>query len=115
MHILLDISTHMDMPISIRMGDTPLGRLNMLLMELEIWPLSLARHLVVRLRSREWIRPVRGGRPALRALPDLRGEERDGGDEKGGEAVTNPIPIVGGKMKKRGWSISVRVVIRWVD
>ena len=29
-------------------------------------------------------------------------EERDGGDENGGESVTNPIPIVGGKMKKRG-------------
>ena len=29
-------------------------------------------------------------------------EERDAGDEKGGESVTNPIPIVGGKMKKRG-------------
>jgi len=29
-------------------------------------------------------------------------EERDGGDVKGEESVTNPIPIVGGKMKKRG-------------
>jgi len=29
-------------------------------------------------------------------------EERDGGDVKGEESVTIPIPIVGGKMKKRG-------------
>jgi len=29
-------------------------------------------------------------------------EERDGGDVKGEESVSNPIPIVGGKMKKRG-------------
>jgi len=28
------------------------------------------------------------------------------------ESVSNPIPIVGGKMKKRGLSISVRVVTR---
>jgi len=30
------------------------------------------------------------------------GEGKDGDDAKGGEGVTDPIPIAGGKMKKRG-------------
>jgi len=30
------------------------------------------------------------------------GQDRDVGGGKGGENVSNPIPIVGGKMKKRG-------------
>ena len=36
-------------------------------------------------------------------------EDRDGGSRKGRVCVTNPIPIVRGKMKKRGLNISARV------
>jgi hypothetical protein len=41
-------------------------------------------------------------------------EERDGGGGKEGESASNPIPIVRGKVKKRGFNINMRVVIRWV-
>ena len=30
------------------------------------------------------------------------GKDRDAGGGKGGESMTNPIPILGGKMKKTG-------------
>ena len=47
-------------------------------------------------------RSVRSSGSAGSAGPVGMEEERDGSDEKGRQSVTNPIPIVGGKMKKGG-------------
>jgi len=89
----LDTSTHTDVPTCIRMGGTPLWDLNLpmrvVLMELELWPLPLDWHLAVRPRSREWIRPVRGGRRVQVALRGRwRGSRpRCGWRERGRERV----------------------------
>jgi len=44
----------------------------------------------------------------------VKRDKTEMGGGEGGESVSHPILIVGRIMKRGGWSMSVRVVIRWV-
>jgi hypothetical protein len=104
MHTLLDMDTHADMPIRIRMGGTPLWCLNLalrVLMELESVVFSGSPpggSTFVSISRVDSSRSGRSSRSRVSTRSMEEGQDRDAGRGKGGERVTDPISIIGGKM-----------------
>jgi hypothetical protein len=89
-------------PIRIRMGGTPLSRLNVplrVLMELESVIISVSAPGGSTFASISRVNPSRSGGSSGSggSTGSMEGQDRDAGRGKGGESVTNPIPIIGGK------------------